>query len=251
MDDKQLLRYSRHILLPELGLDAQQRFASAHALIVGVGGLGNPVAQFLAAAGVGTLTLVDADHVDLTNLQRQILFDTSAIGHPKVEAAAARIAAVNPDVRVISVASRVGDAELVPLAAAADIVIDCSDNFATRHAVNRASVAATKPLVSGAAIRFDAQVSVFDARDVASPCYHCLFGEGDEIEETRCAVMGVYAPLVGIIGATQAAEALKLLAGVGRSLAGRLLMLDALSMQWREVRVLKDPACQVCGSRSR
>ena len=248
MDDKQLLRYSRHILLPELGLDAQQRFASAHALIVGVGGLGNPVAQFLAA---GTLTLVDADHVDLTNLQRQILFDTSAIGHPKVEAAAARIAAVNPDVRVISVASRVGDAELVPLAAAADIVIDCSDNFATRHAVNRASVAATKPLVSGAAIRFDAQVSVFDARDVASPCYHCLFGEGDEIEETRCAVMGVYAPLVGIIGATQAAEALKLLAGVGRSLAGRLLMLDALSMQWREVRVLKDPACQVCGSRSR
>ena len=132
MDDKQLLRYSRHILLPELGLDAQQRFASAHALIVGVGGLGNPVAQFLAAAGVGTLTLVDADHVDLTNLQRQILFDTSAIGHPKVEAAAARIAAVNPDVRVISVASRVGDAELVPLAAAADIVIDCSDNFATR-----------------------------------------------------------------------------------------------------------------------
>lgn len=251
MDDKQLLRYSRHILLPELGLDAQQRFASAHALIVGVGGLGNPVAQFLAAAGVGTLTLVDADHVDLTNLQRQILFDTSAIGHPKVEAAAARIAAVNPDVRVISVASRVGDAELVPLAAAADIVIDCSDNFATRHAVNRASVAATKPLVSGAAIRFDAQVSVFDARDVASPCYHCLFGEGDEIEETRCAVMGVYAPLVGIIGATQAAEALKLLAGVGRSLAGRLLMLDALAMQWREVRVLKDPACQVCGSRSR
>jgi adenylyltransferase/sulfurtransferase len=247
MDDTQLLRYSRHILLSELGVAAQQRFGEAHALIVGVGGLGNPVAQFLAAAGVGTLTLIDADRVDLTNLQRQILFDTGAVGRPKVEAAAARIAAVNPEVRVIQLADRVGLAALAPLAAAADVVADCTDNFATRHAVNRACVAAKKPLVSGAAIRFDGQIAVFDARDPANPCYHCLFGEGDEFEETRCATMGVFAPLVGIVGATQAAEALKLLAPAGRSLAGRLLLIDALTMEWRELRVVKDPACPVCG----
>jgi len=251
MDDTQLLRYSRHILLSELGVDAQQRFGESHALIVGVGGLGNPVAQFLAAAGVGTLTLIDADRVDLTNLQRQILFDTGAVGRPKVEAAAARIAAVNPEVRVIQLADRVGLAALAPLAAAADVVADCTDNFATRHAVNRACVAAKKPLVSGAAIRFDGQIAVFDARDPANPCYHCLFGEGDEFEETRCATMGVFAPLVGIVGATQAAEALKLLAPAGRSLAGRLLLIDALTMEWRELRVVKDPACPVCGLAAR
>ena len=233
--------------MPELGVDGQQRFAHAHALIVGVGGLGNPAAQFLAAAGVGTLTLVDADRVDLTNLQRQILFDTSTIGRSKVEAAALRIAAVNPEVRIVQVAARVGDAELAPLARAADVIVDCSDNFSTRHAINRASVATKKPLVSGAAIRFDGQLAVFDPRDATSPCYHCLFGEGDEFEETRCAVMGVFAPLVGIVGATQAAEALKLLAGVGHSLAGRLLLVDALAMEWREVRVQKDPQCPVCG----
>ncbi len=247
MDDTQLLRYSRHILLPELGVDAQERFARAHALIVGVGGLGNPVAQFLAAAGVRTLTLVDGDQVDLTNLQRQILFDTGAIGRNKVEAAGERIAAVNPEVRVVEIAARIGDSGLEPLARAADVIVDCSDNFATRHAVNRASVAAKKPLVSGAAIRFDAQFAVFDPRDPTSPCYHCLFGEGDEFEETRCATMGVFAPLVGIIGATQAAEALKLIAGVGKPMAGRLLLLDALAMEWREVIVRRDPHCPVCG----
>ena len=247
MDDTQLLRYSRHILLSELGVDAQVRFAAAHALIVGIGGLGNPVAQFLAAAGVGTLTLVDGDRVDLTNLQRQILFDTGMVGQRKVEAAAARIAEVNPEVRVVQTPARVSDAELATLAAPADVVIDCSDNFATRHAINRACVAAAKPLVSGAAIRFDGQIAVFDMRDRASPCYHCLFGEGDEFEETRCATMGVFAPLVGIVGATQAAEALKLVAGAGRTLAGRLLLLDALTMEWREVRVLKDAQCRVCG----
>jgi adenylyltransferase/sulfurtransferase len=247
MDDAQLLRYSRHILLSELGVDAQERFARSHALIVGIGGLGNPVAQFLAAAGVGTLTLVDADKVDLTNLQRQILFDTGVVGRPKVDAAQSRLAAVNPEVRVELVAARVGERELSPLVAAADVVIDCSDNFATRHAVNRSCVEAKKPLVSGAAIRFDGQIAVFDARDPAHPCYHCLFGEGDEFEETRCATMGVFAPLVGIVGATQAAEALKLLAPVGRSLAGRLLLLDALAMEWREVSFAKDPDCPVCG----
>ncbi|HEX6795220.1 MAG TPA: molybdopterin-synthase adenylyltransferase MoeB [Casimicrobiaceae bacterium] len=246
--DSHLLRYSRHILLDELGPDAQAKFGAAHALVIGVGGLGAPVAQFLAAAGVGTITLCDADRVDLTNLQRQILYATADIGHPKVEAAVTRLRAINPDVTLEPVAMRVGPDELRTLVANADVVTDCCDNFATRHAVNRACVAAGKPLVSGAAIRFDGQVAVFDPRDGASPCYHCLFGEGDELEETRCATMGVFAPLVGIVGATQAAEVLKLLAGVGESLAGRLLLLEALTMQWRELRVPRDPACVVCGA---
>jgi len=250
MDDAQLLRYSRHILLPELGIDAQEKFAAAHALIIGAGGLGTPAAQFLAAAGVGTLTLCDADTVDLTNLQRQILYATTDVGAPKVAAAKARLGAINPEVRIGTVPARVGPAELSPLVAAADVVLDCSDNFATRHAVNRACVAAGKPLVSGAAIRFDGQVAVFDPRDPASPCYHCLFDEGEEIEETRCATMGVFAPLVGIIGTTQAAEALKLIADVGETITGRLLLLDAYSMRWREVNIARDPACPVCGNGS-
>ena len=249
MDDQQLLRYSRHLLLNELGPDAQARFAAAHALVVGTGGLGNPAAQLLGSAGIGTITLVDADVVDLTNLQRQILFAMDDVGTPKVQAAARRIAAINPEIRVVQVPKRVGDAELAELVAAADVVLDCTDNFTTRHAINRASVAARKPLVSGAAIRFDGQLAVYDTRDATSPCYHCLFGEGDDLEETRCATMGVFAPLVGIVGATQAAEALKLVAGIGRSLAGRLLLIDALSMEWREVRVPRDPACPVCASR--
>lgn len=249
MDDPQLLRYSRHILLDELGHDAQAKFGAAHALIVGVGGLGAPVAQFLAAAGLGTITLCDADRVDLTNLQRQILYATGDIGAPKVEAAAARLAAINPEVALRTVPTRVGPAELESLVAAADVVVDCSDNFATRHAINRACVGAGKPLVSGAAIRFDGQVAVFDARDPESPCYHCLFGDGDDLEETRCATMGVFAPLVGIVGATQAAEALKLVAGIGTSLAGRLLVLDTLEMHWRELVVPRDPECPVCRDR--
>jgi molybdopterin/thiamine biosynthesis adenylyltransferase len=249
MDDAALLRYSRHILLDELGPDAQARFATARALIVGLGGLGAPAAQFLAAAGVGRLTLCDPDRVDLTNLQRQILYDGGDVGAAKIDAARARLAKINPEVGIVTVPARVGDAELATLVADADVVLDCSDNFATRHAVNRACVAARRPLVSGAALRFDGQLAVFDVRDPASPCYHCLFGEGDELEETRCATMGVFAPLVGIVGSTQAAEALKLLAGVGRSLAGRLLLLDALTMQWREVGVPRDPQCSVCGER--
>jgi adenylyltransferase/sulfurtransferase len=248
MDDAHLLRYSRHILLDELGPEAQEKFARSHALVIGVGGLGAPVAQFLAAAGVGTITLCDGDCVDLTNLQRQILYATGDVGQPKVTAAAARLSAVNPSVTLRPLAMRVEGDALRARVAEADVVADCSDNFATRHAVNRACVEAGKPLVSGAAIRFDGQVAVFDPRDPASPCYHCLFGEGDELEETRCATMGVFAPLVGIIGATQAAEALKLLANAGESLAGRLLVLDALSMQWRELTVPRDPACAVCGS---
>ena len=248
MDDAQLLRYSRHILLDEFGPDAQARFAAAHALIVGVGGLGAPAAQFLAAAGIGTITLCDDDEVDLTNLQRQILFATADVGARKVDAAAARLSAVNPEVAIVRVDRRVGASDLEALVADATVVLDCCDNFATRHAVNRACVAARVPLVSGAALRFDGQLAVFDSRDAESPCYHCLFGEGDEFEETRCATMGVFAPLVGIVGATQAAEALKLVAGVGESLAGRLLMLDALPMRWREVRVPRDSECPVCGA---
>ena len=249
MDDAQLLRYSRHILLDELGPDAQAKFAAAHVLVIGMGGLGTPAAHFLAAAGVGEITLCDADHVDLTNLQRQVLYSTADIGMPKVDAAAQRLAAVNPDVRVTRVPTRVGPETLAPLVAAADVVLDGCDNFATRHAVNRACVAQAKPLVSGAAIRFDGQIAVFDTRDAKSPCYHCLFGEGEEIEETRCATMGVFAPLTGIVGATQAAEALKLIAGAGTSLAGRLLLLDALAMHWREMRVPRDLGCPVCSTR--
>jgi adenylyltransferase/sulfurtransferase len=247
MDDQQLLRYSRHILLPELGVDAQQRFAAARVLIVGAGGLGCPAAQFLAAAGVGHLTLGDPDRVDLTNLQRQTLFATADVGTPKAEAAAARLAAINPEVKVDARVARLEGEALAQAVPAADVVLDCSDNFATRHAVNRACVAAGVPLVSGAAIRFDGQVAVFDPRIPGTPCYHCLFGEGEAIEETRCATMGVFAPLTGIIGATQAAEALKLLARVGTSLAGRLLLFDALAMEWREVRIPRDPSCPVCG----
>lgn len=247
MDDAQLLRYSRHILLPELGVDAQQRFAAAHALIVGAGGLGAPAAQFLASAGVGTITLADPDQVDLTNLQRQILFATADVGLPKVAAAKARLNAINPEVHIETIRARVGPDDLAPLVLRADVVLDCCDNFATRHAVNRACVAARTPLVSGAAIRFDGQIAVFDPRDPQSPCYHCLFGEGEELEETRCATMGVFAPVVGIVGATQAAEALKLIAGVGETITGRLLLLDAYAMRWRDVRVMRDPRCPVCG----
>ena len=248
MDDTQLLRYSRHILLPELGIEAQQKFAASHALVVGAGGLGAPVAQFLAASGIGTITLADPDTVDLTNLQRQILYASPDIGHRKVDAARARLASINPEIRVETIAARLGADDLAPLVERADVVVDCCDNFTTRHAVNRACVAARTPLVSGAAIRFDGQVAVFDARDPASPCYHCLFGEGEDLEETRCAIMGVFAPLVGIVGATQAAEALKLVAGIGESLAGRLLLLDAFSMRWREVRITRDPQCPVCST---
>ena len=251
MDDQQLLRYSRHILLPELGIEAQSRFADAAVLIVGTGGLGGPAAQFLVASGVGSLTLCDPDTVDLTNLQRQVLFSTADIGRMKVDAAKSRLAAINPDVRIETVPLRLGPNELRDLVAKADVVLDCSDNFATRHAVNRACVAARKPLVSGAAIRFDGQVGVYDSREVTSPCYHCLFPEDQGIEETRCATMGVFAPLVGIVGAIQAAEALKLIADVGEVAVGRLLLFDAYTLQWREISIPRDPACAVCGAMAR
>jgi molybdopterin-synthase adenylyltransferase len=246
MNDDQLLRYSRHILLPEIGIDGQEKLLAAHALVIGAGGLGAPASLYLAASGIGRLTLCDGDTVDLTNLQRQIIHFTDAIGRQKVDSARDTLGRINPETRVDAIAERVAGERLEELVNSADIVIDATDNFATRHAINRACVRWRKPLVSGAAIRFDGQVSVFDLRKPGSACYHCLFPEAGELEEMRCAVMGVFAPLVGIIGATQAAEALKLLAGTGESLDGRLLMLDALAMQWRTVRLKRDPGCSVC-----
>jgi molybdopterin/thiamine biosynthesis adenylyltransferase len=249
MNDDQLLRYSRHILLDELGIEGQQRLMASHALVIGAGGLGSPVALYLATGGVGTLTLVDDDTVDLTNLQRQIVHAVDRIGQAKVESAAQTLRAINPEVRVQALQERAGAARLMALVAPADVVVDCSDNFATRHAVNAACVALGKPLVSGAAIGFDGQVSVYDARDPSMPCYACLFPPDAVFEEVRCATMGVFAPLVGIIGSLQAAEALKLLAGVGTSLAGRLQMLDARTMEWTEIRMARTPDCSVCASR--
>lgn len=249
MDDDQLLRYSRHILLPEIGIEGQQRLLDAHALLIGAGGLGSPAALYLAAAGVGTLTLCDSDVVDLTNLQRQIVHREAAIGARKVDSARDTLHSINPRIKVQTVAQRVAGEQLAALVAAADIVLDGSDNFATRHAVNRACVVSHKPLVSGAGIRFDGQIAVFDLRDADSPCYACLFPEHGENEDMRCAVMGVFAPLVGIIGSMQAAEALKILAGIGQPLTGRLLLLDALSMEVRTVRVKRDAACPVCAAR--
>ncbi|MFZ1909394.1 MAG: molybdopterin-synthase adenylyltransferase MoeB [Burkholderiales bacterium] len=248
MDDDQLLRYSRHILLPEFGVEGQSRLRASHALIVGAGGLGCPAALYLASSGIGRLTLADSDHVDLTNLQRQILYRDDAVGALKVEAARQALGAVNPEVSVVPLAQRLGGDALEQRVAESDVVLDCSDNFATRHAVNRACVRHAKPLVSGAAIRFDGQVAVFDLRRDDAPCYACLFPESGETEELRCAVMGVLAPLTGAIGALQAAEAIKLLAGVGESLNGRLLMFDALRAEWRSVRVRKDPECAVCAA---
>ena len=248
MDDNQLLRYSRHILLPEIEIDGQQKLLDAHALIIGAGGLGSPVCLYLASSGVGRLTICDDDNVDLTNLQRQIVHFTDSIGERKVESARRRLARINAATIVTPIAERLAGEPLENLVQAADVIVDCSDNFATRHAINRACVRFSRPLVSGAGVRFDGQVAVFDLRRRDSPCYHCLFAETDDIEEMRCAVMGVFAPLVGIIGSVQAAEALKLLMGVGRDLTGRLLLLDALAMEWRSVRLTKDPHCAVCGT---
>lgn len=250
MNDDQLLRYSRHILLPEIGVEGQEALLGARVLVLGAGGLGSPASMYLAAAGVGTLVLADHDTVDLTNLQRQILHTAESVGDLKVASGARTLHRLNPGVRVETLAMRLEGDALDAQVALADVVLDCSDNFATRHAVNRACVRHRVPLVSGAAIRFDGQVSVFDLRG-DGPCYHCLFPEGEDVEEVRCAVMGVFAPVTGLVGATQAAEAMKLLIGCGRSLAGRLLLLDALRMEWRSIGVVRDPSCAVCGEAAR
>nr|WP_314542733.1 molybdopterin-synthase adenylyltransferase MoeB [uncultured Massilia sp.] len=249
MNDQQLLRYSRHILLDDIGIEGQQRILAGHVLVIGAGGLGSPAALYLAASGVGRLTLADDDEVDLTNLQRQVMHTTARVGQPKVASGREALLQINPEVEVVALRERLEGERLAALVASADVVLDCSDNFATRQAVNRASVAAGVPLVSGAAIRFDGQLSVFDVRDPVSPCYACLFPADSRFEDVACSTMGVFAPLVGIIGAMQAAEALKLLAGVGRSVAGRLLMLDGRTMEWTDIGVARDPACPVCAHR--
>ena len=251
MDDAQLLRYSRHLLLDELGVEGQQRLIDSHALILGAGGLGSPVALYLAASGVGRITLIDDDVVDLTNLQRQIAHTTQRVGQPKVESAREAMRALNPLVQVHTLQIRADETALLRLVAEADVVIDGCDNFATRHAVNRACVQHAVPLVSGAVIRLDGQLTTYDTRDAASPCYACLFPPDQAPEEVRCSTLGVLAPLVGVIGTLQATEAVKLLAGVGRSLVGRLQLLDGRSLEWTEMRLRRQPDCPVCRHRPR
>ena len=248
MNDNQLLRYSRHILLDQIGIEGQQALLDAHVLVIGAGGLGSPAAMYLASAGVGKLTLVDDDTVDLTNLQRQIAHVTERVGQPKAASARITLHAINPDIDVVALQERVDDARLAELVAESTVVLDCTDNFATRHAVNRACVARRVPLVSGAVIRFDGQVSVFDPRSGTQPCYSCLFPQDQQFSDEACSTLGVFAPLVGVVGSMQAAEALKLVMGIGESLAGRLLLLDGLHMEWSSMRVARDPDCPVCGN---
>lgn len=247
MNDSQLLRYSRHILLDEVGVEGQTTLLSSHALIVGAGGLGSPVALYLGSAGVGRITVVDNDRVDTTNLQRQIAHTLSRVGQFKADSVRQAIAEINPDVQVTPITVRADDALLDELLPQVDLVLDCCDNFATRQAINRACVKHRKPLVSGAAIRFDGQVAVYDPRQQSSPCYACVFPPSEAVEEAQCASMGVFAPLVGMVGTVQAAEALKLLCGIGRPLTGRLMMLDGRNMDWSEVRITRHPGCPVCG----
>lgn len=249
MTDEQLLRYSRHILLDEMGIEAQDKLLSSHALVVGAGGLASPAVLYLASAGVGHITVVDDDRVDVTNLQRQIAHNLASVGQFKAESVQKAVAAINPDVRVRAVTVRADKALLDVLVRDADVVLDCTDNFATRHLINRACVTHCKPLVSGAAIRFDGQVSVFDVRAALSPCYACVFPQTGHFEETLCSTLGVFAPLVGIVGSMQAAEALKLLCGIGYPLTGRLLMLDSRVMAWSEIAMPRDARCEVCGGR--
>jgi molybdopterin/thiamine biosynthesis adenylyltransferase len=248
MNDNQLLRYSRHILLDEIGIEGQQRILDGHALIIGAGGLGSPVALYLGSAGVGQLTVVDHDTVDVTNLQRQVAHTMARVGTQKVDSIRQAVAAINPEVQVHTVAQRADATLLAERVARADVVLDCSDNYLTRQAVNAACVQARKPLVSGAAIRFDGQLAVYDPRAADSPCYACVFDPRESFEETLCSTLGVFAPLVGIIGTLQAAEALKLLSGAGTPLTGRMLMLDGRRMEFSEVRMPRNPACPVCGS---
>ena len=250
MNDQQLLRYSRHILLNEIGIEGQQRLLDARVLIIGMGGLGSPAAMYLASSGVGRLTLCDHDTVDFSNLQRQIIHRTSTVNRPKVVSAQAALRDINPEVECIALDVRVDAAQLRELAGQAEVVLDCSDNFATRYAVNRACLDQRTPLVSGAAIQFDGQISVFDFRDENAPCYNCLFPEESAAEELRCATTGVFAPLTGIIGTMQAAETLKLLIGIGRGLSGKLLTINALDMNVTRSVLSRDPACSVCGGKN-
>ncbi len=247
MNDEQLLRYSRHILLPEIDVAGQQAIIDSTALVIGVGGLGSPAALYLASAGVGNIILADGDTVDLSNLQRQILHREDRAGMSKVESGQQTLAGINSTTRVQLIPHRLEGELLEQAVSQATVVLDCCDNFATRHAINRACLRHRKPLVSGAAVRFDGQVSVYDLRDADNACYHCVFPEGEDVAEMRCAVTGIFAPLTGIVGALQAAEALKILAGCGDPLVGRLLLIEALGMSMRTVRYSRDPDCAVCG----
>lgn len=246
MDDTDLLRYSRQIMLPELDIEGQSRLAASRALVIGLGGLGSPAAMYLAAAGVGTLELCDDDEVDLTNLQRQIAHTTDRIGEAKVTSATATLHALNPTVTLLPRPARLTGAALEAAVAAADVVLDCSDNFETRFAANATCHHHRTPLISGAAIRWDGQISVFN-QTADGPCYRCLYSDAGD-DDLRCSSNGVVAPLVGVIGAMQALEAIKLLCGIGESLDGRLLVLDGLRMQWRELQLRRDPACPVCAA---
>jgi molybdopterin/thiamine biosynthesis adenylyltransferase len=248
MNDAELLRYARHILLDDLGIEGQEKILASKALVVGAGGLGSPVALYLASAGVGTIVLADHDTIEISNLQRQIMHTTGRLGQLKAESGKQAMLELNPEVKVQIVTKRLDQASLLEAVATVDVVLDCTDNFETRHAINAACVAHAKPLVSGAAIRFDGQITVFDRRQAQAPCYHCLFPQTHDTEALTCASTGVFSPLVGIIGSMQAAEAIKLIAGIGRSLNGRLLLLDALDMQWHSVRVHRDPGCSVCST---
>ncbi len=249
MNDEQLLRYSRHILLEEIGIEAQQRLLESTILIVGAGGLGSPAALYLAASGIGRIVIADGDHVDATNLQRQIAHRGKRIGWPKASSAKVAMHGINDDIEVIAIDSRLDDEQLDDWAGRCAVVLDCTDDFATRHAINRACASHGTPLVSGSAIRFDGQVAVFDLRDPDSACYHCVFPADQQVATVDCATMGVFAPLTGIIGTLQAAEALKLAGGFGEPAAGRLQMLDALRMRWTDIGLRKSPHCPVCGAR--
>jgi len=245
LDDSQRLRYARHLLLDGFGEPSQERLLASHALVIGAGGLGSTALLFLASSGVGRITVADGDVVDLTNLQRQVVHRNASVGLNKAVSAATTLEALNPEVVVRPVEERVEGARLQSLVAEADVVLDCSDNFLTRHAINAACVQARVPLVSGAGIRFDGQVAVFDLRGAEAPCYHCLFPRGPG-EEERCATLGVFAPVVGVVGTLQAMEAIKLLAEVGESLSGRLLLFDGRASRWHEVRIARDPRCSTC-----
>lgn len=247
MNDEQLLRYSRQIMLPQVDVAGQRKLLESRVLIVGMGGLGSPVAMYLAAAGVGQLILADFDTVDLSNLQRQILHGSNDIGRPKVESARETLRVLNPEVKVETIIERLEGEALAKQVSEVDLVVDATDNFTTRFILNDACVAARKPLVSGAAIRMEGQVSVFHNEREDSPCYRCLYKDEGELAET-CSENGVLAPVVGIIGAVQATEALKVLLGIGETLGGRLLLLDALTMEWRSLKLRKDMACPACGA---
>lgn len=246
MNDNQLLRYSRHILLPQISYEGQQLLTKSHALVIGAGGLGSPAAMYLVASGIGKITINDFDTVDLTNLQRQIIHQTASVGINKAISACKALEKLNPEVKLNAIQNRLSITELNKTISGVDIVLDCSDNFETRYTVNRLCKKNKKPLVSGAAISFEGQVCVFDFRKLDSPCYACLFPDDGSENSMRCADNGVFSPLVGIIGATQAAEALKVLMGIGEALTGKLMLLDALTMEWRSIKFAKDYGCKVC-----